>query len=827
MSVGGFGKFGMSKSSANGTNVSRRPARAISPEPDVPRSSELEADTYEAATDRGGAPFEDRADNYEDDNDDDPLERFMAENDKHNKPHEVVREERVLDEDLTMLSEDEPDIDEDIFALAARRANAKKKDIAAVDHSKEVYEPFRKDFFVEPEELANLSPEQVDGLRLELDGIAVRGRDCPKPVRNWGQCGLPGQVLDVIARLGYESPTAVQAQTIPAIMSGRDTIGVAKTGSGKTIAFLLPMFRHIKDQRPLTANQGPIALILTPTRELAAQIHKECRPFLKALDLRAVCAYGGTQISEQIAELRRGAEIVVCTPGRMVDLLAANNGRVTNLKRVTFCVLDEADRMFDMGFEPQVTRIVSNIQPQRQAVLFSATFPRQMEALARKVLKHKPIEIIVGGRSVVAPEITQIVEVRPPDPDSGRFSRVLELLGDLYADDDDVRTLIFVDRQDAADNLLAMLMRKGYPCDALHGGKDQFDRDSTIQDFKNGVFPILIATSVAARGLDVKQLKLVINYDCPNHLEDYVHRVGRTGRAGQTGTAVTFVGRDQEKYALMIAKALKLSGAPVPEELQQMATAFAEKVEAGTEKAGWGFGGKGLDKFDTARDVERKLQRKAYGDDDGEVDEEAQRRLEAENAREPTPEPSNVPATAIAATSEEAVALVEGGSSTAADAPIKVERITRESRQTRLSQNVAKADGKILDPVAAARARIEAINNRIRSGGRSVEQLTTNVPDAGEFRAMMEINDYPQKARWNVTNRTNIAKVLETTGTSITTQGQYVKPGSVAPAGVPKLYLLVEGSTEAVVREAVTELRRLLTEGTIAEVDASSRYKVV
>lgn len=180
--------------------------------------------------------------------------------------------------------------------------------------------------------------------------------------------------LEVIKRLGYIAPTSIQSQAIPAIMSGRDMVGIAKTGSGKTVAFLLPMFRQIKDQRPLEAMEGPVAIIMTPTRELAVQIHRDCKPFLKASNLRvrplffnsisdlnaaqAVCAYGGSPIKDQIAEMKKGAEIVVCTPGRMIDLLAANSGRVTNLKRVTYLVLDEADRMFDMGFEPQVCVIV-------------------------------------------------------------------------------------------------------------------------------------------------------------------------------------------------------------------------------------------------------------------------------------------------------------------------------------------------------------------------------------------------------------------------------------------------------------------------------------
>lgn len=285
------------------------------------------------------------------------------------------------------------------------------------------------------------------------------------------------------------------------------------------------------------------------------------------MHLQAVCAYGGSPIKDQIAEMKKGAEIIVCTPGRMIDLLTANSGRVTNLKRVTYLVLDEADRMFDMGFEPQVMKIVNNIRPDRQTVLFSATFPKQMDSLARKILR-KPLEITVGGRSVVAPEIDQIVEVRDED---SKFNRLLEILGQTYNEDPESRTLVFVDRQEGADNLLRELMRKGYLCMSLHGGKDQVDRDSTIADFKSGVVPIVIATSVAARGLDVKQLKLVINYDAPNHMEDYVHRAGRTGRAGNKGTCVTFITPEQDRYSVDIYRALKASDANMPKELEDLA----------------------------------------------------------------------------------------------------------------------------------------------------------------------------------------------------------------------------------------------------------------
>ena len=298
------------------------------------------------------------------------------------------------------------------------------------------------------------------------------------------------------------------------------------------------MFRHILDQPALEDGDGPIAIVMSPTRELCMQIGKDIKKFSKSLNLRAVCVYGGTGISEQIAELKRGAEIIVCTPGRMIDMLAANSGRVTNLRRTTFVVLDEADRMFDMGFEPQVVRIIDNIRPDRQTVMFSATFPRQMEALARRFLK-KPIEIQVGGRSIVCKDVEQHVAILEEE---AKFFKLLEILGH-YNEHGSI--IVFVDKQENADTLLKELMKASYPCMSLHGGIDQYDRDSTISDFKSGRCKLLIATSVAARGLDVKQLIVVVNYDCPNHYEDYVHRVGRTGRAGNKGFSWTFLTPDQ------------------------------------------------------------------------------------------------------------------------------------------------------------------------------------------------------------------------------------------------------------------------------------------
>ena len=324
--------------------------------------------------------------------------------------------------------------------------------------------------------------------------------------------------------------------------------------------------------------------------------------------MKAVCAYGGSAIKDQIADLKRGAEIIVCTPGRMIDLLTANQGRVTNLRRVTYLVMDEADRMFDMGFEPQVMKIINNIRPERQTVLFSATFPRQMEALARRVL-DSPLEILVGGRSVVSDSVTQYVEVVEEE---AKFFKLLEVLGNYFTPDK--RILIFVDTQDAADNLFRILLGKGYQCMSLHGGKDQMDRDQILEDFRSGVWPVMIATSVAARGLDVKQLNLVVNYEVPNHLEDYVHRCGRTGRAGELGVAYTFITPEQDKFAGDIIKALKESKQNVPPRLQQLWDDFSAKVKTGSASFhSSGFGGRGLDRIENDRETVKKAQKKALG----------------------------------------------------------------------------------------------------------------------------------------------------------------------------------------------------------------------
>ncbi|KAM3464996.1 hypothetical protein NHJ6243_002062 [Beauveria neobassiana] len=755
----------------------------------------------------------------EEDDDVDPLDAFMDDlQHKEFKRPAAKKASTVkkLPEPEAYFSDDDygyevDQNDADASAVLAMTNKRKKKEIPTVDYSKIDIQPIRKNFWVEPVELSELNETEVAELRAELDGIKVNGKDVPKPVQKWAQCGLTRQTLDVIDNMGFEKPTSIQMQAIPALMSGRDVIGVAKTGSGKTMAFLLPMFRHIKDQPPLKESEGPVGLIMTPTRELATQIHRDCKPFLKMMGMRAVCAYGGAPIRDQIAELKRGAEIIVCTPGRMIDLLAANQGRVTNLRRVTYVVLDEADRMFDMGFEPQVMKIFANIRPDKQTILFSATMPRIIDSLTKKVLKS-PVEITVGGRSVVAKEIEQIVEVRD---ENTKFHRVLELLGELYDRDEDARSLIFVERQEKADDLLKELMVKGYPCMSIHGGKDQVDRDSTISDFKKGVVPILVATSVAARGLDVKQLKLVINYDAPNHLEDYVHRAGRTGRAGNTGVAVTFITPEQESCAPGIAKALEQSEQPVPERLNEMRKAHREKVKCGKAKDTSGFGGKGLDRLDQEREAARMRERKTHKADGEDEDEKKEDKKEEDDTKHER---------ALDAIKAAASGIQSRDSAKAE--PVVNEPVIKTSGVVASNPGASKGGAAGSNPLDKVSSAVSAINSRLGKAGqlRSGQPIDNKGPDAGAFHATLEINDFPQKARWAVTNRTNVAKILENTGVSITTKGNFYAAGKEVPEGAePKLYILIEGDTELVVGSALNELTRLLKEATIAAADADSR----
>ncbi|KAM7258548.1 hypothetical protein ACFE04_014289 [Oxalis oulophora] len=687
------------------------------------------------------------------------------------------------------------DEDDDEFMKRVKKTKVEK--LSLVDHSKIDYEAFRKNFYIEVKEISRMTLDEVTAYRKELE-LKIHGKDVPRPVKLWHQTGLSSKLLETIKKLNFERPMPIQSQALPVIMSGRDCIGIAKTGSGKTLAFVLPMLRHIKDQAPVVAGDGPIGLIMAPTRELVQQIHSDIRKFSKVVGIRCVPVYGGSGVAQQISELKRGTEIVVCTPGRMIDILCTSGGKITNLRRVTYLVLDEADRMFDMGFEPQITRIVQNIRPNRQTVLFSATFPRQVETLARKVL-DRPVEIQVGGRSVVNKDITQLVEMRP---ESDRFLRLLELLGEWY---EKGKILIFVHTQDKCDSLFKDLLKHGYPCLSLHGAKDQTDRESTISDFKSNVCSLLIATSIAARGLDVKDLELVINFDAPNHYEDYVHRVGRTGRAGKKGCAITFISEDDARYAPDLVKALELSEQVVPDDLKALASAFMTKVKEGLEQAhGTGYGGSGF-KFNEEEDEVRKAAKKAQAREYGFEEDKSDSEDEDEGIRKAGGEFSQQAALAQIA----AIAAATKASS-AATHPSP---IIGASTATQLLANgglpvslPAVVPGAVLPNDGAARAAALAAAINLKHNLAKIQ--ADAMPE--HYEAELEINDFPQNARWKVTHKETLGPISEWTGAAITTRGQFFPPGKIPGPGERKLYLFIEGPTEISVKRGKAELKRVL-----------------
>lgn len=472
-----------------------------------------------------------------------------------------------------------------------------RKDIPKVDHSTVEYHEFRKSFYCQPEDL--VLGDELEAVRGALGIVVKNDANRLAPVSDWEQLGLPQPIIQIINARSMPNPTQIQAQSLPIIMSGQDVIGIAPTGSGKTIAFVLPLLRQVLDQLPKIT--GVKAIVLSPTRELCLQTYHEVGEFARPLGISALGAAGGTPVKEQIDAIKRGVDIIVATPGRMIDLLAANGGRLLSVMETTFIVIDEADRMFDMGFAPQVKRILENVRSDRQSVVISATFPPTMERQVRQILSN-PALVEVGTRSSVSKDVEQIIEIVPSE---AKFLSLLKVLGGFFQDHNNSQAIVFVDRQDPADQLAGMLGTKGYKCRSLHGGHEQALRDETLSSFRKGGLPLLIATSVAARGLDVKGLDLVVNFDPPNHFEDYVHRVGRTGRAGAKGRAVTFLTTDQSRAAHDIVRALKLSQQSVPEDVAALAANFAPSEK---RRRLVGFGGHGLERLDTERQEKRKAQ---------------------------------------------------------------------------------------------------------------------------------------------------------------------------------------------------------------------------
>ncbi|MBC9071064.1 DEAD/DEAH box helicase [Thauera sp. CAU 1555] len=406
---------------------------------------------------------------------------------------------------------------------------------------------------------------------------------------SFAELGLIPELQKAVADAGYTEPTPIQRQAIPIVIAGHDVMGGAQTGTGKTAGFTLPLLHRLA--RHASTSTSPArhqtrALILAPTRELAMQVYESVKTYSKYVPLRATCIYGGVDMNAQIQELRRGIEIVIATPGRLLDHVQQ---KTINLSQVEMLVLDEADRMLDMGFIPDIRRILGLLPAARQSLLFSATFSDEIKKLADQMLKN-PQLIEVARRNMVSETITHVVH-----PVSSGMKR--NLLAHLLRHQPDTQALVFVDTKIVCGRLAHFLERHGISADAIHGDKSQQQRTETLEAFKAGKLRVLVATDVAARGIDIDELPYVINFELPHTAEDYVHRIGRTGRAGHKGNAVSLVCAEEKHWLNDIQKLIKLE---IPQEIVPGFEPEPEFFEAGS-RGGRGRRGS-ADKADGGRE---------------------------------------------------------------------------------------------------------------------------------------------------------------------------------------------------------------------------------
>ena len=368
---------------------------------------------------------------------------------------------------------------------------------------------------------------------------------------SFADLGLMPELLSAVEDAGYNEPTPIQRQAIPVVLAGRDVMGGAQTGTGKTAGFTLPLLQRLAPHASTSTSPArhPVrALVLAPTRELAMQVHESVLTYGRHLPLRATCIYGGVDMRAQMETLRAGVEIVVATPGRLLDHVQQKS---IQLNQVQVLVLDEADRMLDMGFIPDIRRILALLPSQRQSLLFSATFSNEIKKLADQML-NEPQLIEVARRNMVSETIEH--QMYPVDANHKR-----ELLAHLLRTSIDTQVLVFVDTKFGCSRLAHFLNNSGIPADAIHGDKNQQQRTEALDAFKSGATRVLIATDVAARGLDIDDLPYVINYVLPHTAEDYIHRIGRTGRAGKTGQAISLVSGEEKHRLADIEKLIKLT----------------------------------------------------------------------------------------------------------------------------------------------------------------------------------------------------------------------------------------------------------------------------
>ncbi|KAG8181824.1 hypothetical protein JTE90_001478 [Oedothorax gibbosus] len=481
-------------------------------------------------------------------------------------------------------------------ALKVQSDEARKRKLAALP-------PLKKDFYREDPAVAAMSKAEVQAFWAANNNISVinveenDNKPIPNPVSTFHQAfqDYP-ELLTELSKQGFQKPSPIQCQAWPIILSGHDMIGIAQTGTGKTIAFLFPALVHIVGQiTPREKRIGPSVVIMAPTRELAQQIEVEAKKY-KYRGITSVCIYGGGSRRNQVNVVTKGVDIIIATPGRLNDLVM---NKIVDVSGVTYLVLDEADRMLDLGFEPQIRKIVMDIRPDRQTIMTSATWTSEIQDLSERYLT-KPFKVNVGALDLAAVHTVTQEIVFADDED--RRDILNDFLASMGPED---KVIVFVERKAVADDLSSDLLLRGVECQSIHGDREQCDREQALDDLKTGYVRILIATDVASRGLDIKDITHIFNMYFPRNIEEYVHRVGRTGRAGRTGTAISIFTRQDWMHAENFIKILEEAEQEVPEELYKMADRYrawkqkkmAEDAQGRGMRRGGGGGGGGRRRF--------------------------------------------------------------------------------------------------------------------------------------------------------------------------------------------------------------------------------------
>jgi superfamily II DNA/RNA helicase len=404
------------------------------------------------------------------------------------------------------------------------------------------------------------TPEQQRAFQAE-NAIRLLGTAIPPPVLSFTELNLGPDITAAIATNQWETPTPIQSISIPVALKGRDLIGIAKTGSGKTAAFVIPALIHIQRQEPMQRGDGPIVLVLSPTRELAQQTSHVTNEFAGSVGIRQCCVFGGASRSVQAMELRRSPSFVVACPGRMIDFIKSGN---VNMNRISFLVLDEADRMLDMGFEEQIRNIIGRISTDRQTLMFSATWPKDVRQLANDFLVN-PVHMIIGSN-----ELTTNSSIKQTVEKVEEYEKLAKCVAFLEGHADD-KAIIFTKTKRSCDDLADNLTSKGLLAYALHGDKTQAARDAVLNRFKKSKNGILVATDVASRGLDVTDVDMVVNFDFPGDIDSYIHRIGRTARGTKTGLALSYFTNENRNLSRKLVKVMRQAQQEIPDWLLKLA----------------------------------------------------------------------------------------------------------------------------------------------------------------------------------------------------------------------------------------------------------------